>query len=90
VVAVLVVGVAVAAYPAGTHLSGPATSGSGSQLENRTTAVPPYYSDLQVWFCRRRCRRSASREGRERHAYQVAAGIPEVLAQLPCYCLAIG
>jgi hypothetical protein len=47
VVAVLVVGVDVAAYPAGTHLSGPATSGSGSQLENRTAAVPPYYSDLQ-------------------------------------------
>jgi hypothetical protein len=83
VVALALIVVAVAAYRGGGQPSG-ATDSTGKQSHGG--AVPPYYADLHGIVLPKTLPPERFREDKTRYAYEVAAKIPETLAQLPCYC----
>src|SRR6266567_5916996 len=83
VAALALIAVSVAAYHGSSQPSG---AGDGTGRPSYGGAVPPYYVDLHGIVLPKTLPPERFREDKVRYAYEVAAKIPETLAQLPCYC----
>jgi hypothetical protein len=84
-IATVIVAISAVVYRCGTRVSGYASDKPARQSQGRTT-VPPYYSDVRGVVLPKTLQPDGFPEGKVRYAYQVAERIPQVLAQIPCYC----